>query len=358
MSRSLALWLFICAAMLFLTTQVGAVTRLTESGLSIVEWKPVTGAIPPLDDAAWNREFTLYQHSPQYRQVNAGMSLEEFKHIYFWEWLHRLLDRVLGLIYFIPLVLFWKQDKIPDTAKKPLVGIFALGMMQGVLGWVMVKSGLVDRPAVSPYLLAAHLMLAVTIFCCLLRMGFVFSVMPEAAAEKIMPLRKLARGAVAMVAVTMVWGAFTAGLRAGQLYNDTFPLMGNHLWPGEMFHDTPWWSNFFTNPAAVQFTHRVLGVLTFFKLLMVAVRGLSLKATQRRSGAKEISGAFAPRLNCLLTALLVMAFVQPGLGIATLLTHVNSTVATTHQAGALIIMALLMALLHNIPCKGDTHASH
>ncbi len=330
--------------MLFLTTQVGAVTRLTESGLSIVEWKPLTGAVPPLNEVVWNREFTLYQASPQYRQVNNGMSLEEFKHIYFWEWLHRLLDRVLGLIYFIPLVLFWRKDQIPAAAKKPLMGIFALGAMQGVLGWAMVRSGLIDRPAVSPYLLAAHLMLAVTIFCCMLRMGFAFSVTPEAGAEKLVRLRRLVRGAVAMVAVTMVWGAFTAGLRAGMIYNDTFPLMGAHLWPGETFHDAPWWINFFENHAAVQFTHRVLAVLTFFKLLMVAGRGLSLKAT--------------PRLNCLLTALLVMAFMQPGLGITTLLTHVNVAVATLHQAGALTIMALLMALLHNIPNKGDTHAPH
>jgi len=343
MTRPLALWLFVCAAMLFLTTQVGAVTRLTESGLSIVEWKPLTGAVPPLGDIAWDREFTLYQDSPQYRQVNNGMSLEEFKHIYFWEWLHRLLDRVLGLIYFVPLVLFWKKDQIPAPAKKPLLGIFALGAMQGVLGWAMVRSGLVDRPAVSPYLLAAHLMLAVTIFCCMLRMGFIFSVTREAEASALMPLRKIVRGAVAMVAITMVWGAFTAGLRAGQLYNDTFPMMGNHLWPGEMFHDVPWWSNFFANPAAVQFTHRVLAVLTFFKLLLVAVRGLSLRAT--------------PRLNCLLAALLFMAFTQVSLGVATLLTHVNIATATLHQAGALTIMALLMGLLHNIP-KGSTHAIH
>jgi cytochrome c oxidase assembly protein subunit 15 len=187
-------------------------------------------------------------------------------------------------------------------------------------------------------------MLAVTIFCCMLRMGFIFSVTPDAAAEKLMPLRKLVRGAVAMVAVTMTWGAFTAGLRAGQIYNDTFPLMGNHLWPGEMFHDAPWWSNFFANPAAVQFTHRVLAVLTFFKLTAVAARGFSLKAP--------------PRLRYLLTGLWVMACTQVGLGVATLLTHVNIAVATMHQAGALTIMALLMALLHNIPCKGDTDAPH
>jgi cytochrome c oxidase assembly protein subunit 15 len=342
MSKPVACWLFICAALLFLTMQVGAVTRLTESGLSIVEWKPVTGAMPPLDDSAWNREFSLYQASPQYKKVNAGMSLDAFKHIYFWEWLHRLLDRVLGLVYFIPFFWFWKKGQIPDTAKKPLLGIFALGAMQAVLGWVMVKSGLVDQPAVSPYLLAAHLMLAVMIFCCLLRMGFSLYAAPAGSAAKLSPLRGLARGAVAMVATTMAWGAFTAGLRAGLLYNDTFPLMGAHLWPGEMFHDAPWWRNFFENPAAVQFTHRALAVLTFFKLLAVAAKGISLKGTllQRQ----------------LLVALWIMACVQPAFGIATLLTHVNPAVATLHQAGALIIMALLMALLHSIPKGVKEHA--
>jgi cytochrome c oxidase assembly protein subunit 15 len=338
----LALWLFACAALLFVTTQVGAVTRLTESGLSIVEWKPVTGALPPLNAADWTHEFSLYQTSPQYKKVNTGMTLEDFKHIYFWEWLHRLLDRVLGIVYFVPFVLFWRRGKIPDTARKPLSAIFILGAVQGTLGWYMVKSGLVDRPAVSPYLLAAHLMLAVTIFCCLLRMGFIFSVMPEKAAKKLLPLRGLVRAAVAMVALTMIWGAFTAGLRAGQIYNDTFPLMGAHLWPGELFHDAPWWSNFFENPAAVQFTHRVLAVLTFCTLTAVAAKGLPLQDTTR--------------LRYLLAALGVMACAQVCLGIATLLTHVDIAVATLHQAGALTILALLMALLHNIPDRGDKHA--
>ena len=340
MSKSVASWLFICAALLFVTTQVGAITRLTESGLSIVEWKPVTGALPPMNDGDWQHEFTLYQTSPQYKKVNTGMTLEDFKHIYFWEWLHRLLDRVLGMVYFLPFAWFWKAGKIPAAAKKPLIGIFLLGAAQGTLGWAMVKSGLESRPAVSPYLLAAHLMLAVTIYCCLLRMGFIFSVTPGAAAQKLLPLRRLVRAAVAMVTVTMTWGAFTAGLRAGVLYGDTFPLMGAHLWPGEMFHLSPVLLNFFENPAAVQFTHRILAVLTFFLLVAVASKGRSLQD--------------ASRLRRLLVALWVMAFSQVGLGIATLLTHVNVAVATLHQAGALIIMTLLMALLHNIPRKGET----
>lgn len=332
-----ALWLFICAAALFLTTMVGAVTRLTESGLSIVEWKPLTGAVPPLNETAWQHEFNLYQASPQYQDVNKGMSLEDFKHIYFWEWLHRLIDRLIGVLYLIPFLWFWKRGYIPAERKKPLLGLFVLGGMQGVLGWAMVKSGLVDRPAVSHYLLAAHLMLALTIYCCLLRAGFLFSGPPEADAKKVSSMRGLVRFAVGMAAITMTWGAFTAGLRAGVLYDDTFPYMGQHLWPGEMFSFYPWWRNFFENAASVQFTHRVLAVLTFCTLMIMAVKGLKQKST--------------PRLARLFVAVQVMACVQVGLGISTLESHVNVVVATLHQAGALTIMALLMALLHNIPCK-------
>lgn len=343
MQKSVATWLFICAALLFVTTQVGAITRLTESGLSMVEWKPVTGAIPPLNDADWQHEFTLYQASPQYQKVNAGMSLDDFKHIYFWEWLHRLLDRVLGLVYFIPFVYFLCKGKISGTAWKPLGAIFLLGAAQGALGWYMVKSGLVNRPAVSHYLLAAHLMLALTIFCCLLRAGFIFSGV-KGLLEKLAPMRNLVRVAAAFVATTMVWGAFTAGLRAGVLYGDAFPMMGNHLWPGEMFDLSPAILNFFENPAAVQFTHRVLAVLTFCLLLTTSIRGL-----KANPGSK------------LLLALGIMSFVQVGLGISTLLSHVNVAVATLHQAGAIIILALLMAILHNvpcIPCKGKTDELH
>lgn len=341
--KSVALWLFMCALFVFVTTQVGAITRLTESGLSIVEWKPVTGALPPMNGQAWQEEFARYQTSPQYQKVNAGMTLEDFKKIYFWEWLHRLLDRLLGLVYFIPFVWFWKAGKIPAHAKKPLTGIFLLGAAQGALGWIMVKSGLESRPAVSHYLLAAHLMLAVTIFCCMLRMAFIFNGHPSAVSEKLLPLRKLVRVAVGLVATTMIWGAFTAGLRAGVLYGDTFPLMGIHLWPGEIFHLSPVLLNFLENPAAVQFTHRVLAIATFSILVIVAAKGRTIK--------------LQPPVRQLLTALWIMACAQVGLGIGTLLTHVNIIVATLHQAGAIIILALLMALLHNIPRTGGKHAT-
>ncbi|MBU6475737.1 MAG: COX15/CtaA family protein [Alphaproteobacteria bacterium] len=332
---AVARWLFFCAAFVFFIAVVGAITRLTESGLSIVEWQPVTGAVPPLTHAAWMHEFALYKASPQYKMVNAGMDLAAFKHIFFWEWFHRLIDRLLGVVYALPLALFWARGKIPPRMKKPLLGILLLGGLQGLLGWYMVKSGLVHRPSVSHYRLAAHLMLAILIYCCFIRAGCLFGAAREAGSEALFRLRTLARVAVGAVAVTMTWGAFTAGLRAGLLYDDTFPYMGKRLWPGEMFFYKPWWINLIDNPASVQFTHRVLAVTTFSILLVLAGRGLALKPP--------------PRLKRLLTGLALMAFVQVGLGVSVLLTHVDIIVAVAHQAGAMTIMALLMLLLHNIP---------
>jgi cytochrome c oxidase assembly protein subunit 15 len=336
-NKNMTRWLFVCAALLVLITLVGAITRLTESGLSIVEWKPVTGALPPTSEAAWSHEFSLYQTSPQYKKVNVGMSLDDFKKIYFWEWVHRLIGRLIGLAYALPLAFFWMREKIPAPAKAPLLGILGLGFLQGAMGWYMVSSGLVDQPAVSHYRLAAHLMLAVTIFCCLLRMGLALGVPRDEAGGDVRHLRPLVLGAVAIAATTMIWGAFVAGLRAGLIYNNDFPWMGAHLWPGEILHYEPWWKNFIENHAAVQFTHRVLAVLTFCTILTVATKGLFESASRG--------------MNKVFFALWTMACVQVVLGIATLMSHVNVAIATLHQAGAMTVMGLLMLLLHHIPTE-------
>ncbi len=341
-SRPLALWLFTCAAAVFLMALVGAVTRLTESGLSIVEWRPVTGALPPLDDAGWDRAFDLYKTSPQYKQVNAGMSLAEFKQIYFWEWLHRFWGRMIGVIYFIPLVYFLARKRIPDDAKKPLFGILALGFLQGLLGWFMVKSGLVDQPAVSHYRLAAHLGLALVIFCALFRMGLNFSLnenSPRPAEGQNDALRPLIKITLALAGLTILWGAFVAGLRAGMIYN-SFPLMGAHFWPDEIFALSPLWKNFFENHAAVQFTHRLLAILTFLQTMFLVWKSFTFACPVRR--------------RILFIALGLTAWLQVALGITTLLTQVNLAAAVLHQAGALALLALLMALLHDIPCVKKT----
>lgn len=330
----IAAWLFTCAAAVFLMALIGAVTRLTESGLSIVEWKPVTGALPPTTEALWEREFDLYKTSPQYQKVNRGMTLEEFKRIYFWEWLHRLWGRLIGLVYFVPFLYFLLRKRLPEESKRYFYGILALGFLQGGMGWYMVKSGLVDEPAVSHYRLAAHLMLAFLIYACLFRLGLSFAVRPDFDAAKLSKMRGLVRGTLALAAVTMTWGAFVAGLRAGLLYN-TFPTMDGHWVPPELFQHRPLWSAFFEEPAVVQFTHRVLAVLTFIKVVLLARK----------------ARAFHPpaRVARVFRGLLVVAAAQVGLGVATLLTQVDIVLAVCHQAGALALLTLLVWLLHEIP---------
>lgn len=329
-----AVWLYACAFAVLAMAVIGAVTRLTESGLSIVEWKPITGALPPMDDASWTREFDLYKKSPQYIKVNAGMSLLEFKNIYFWEWLHRLWGRMIGLIYFVPFVYFWARGRLPRESLPSFAGILALGFLQGFMGWYMVKSGLVDQPAVSHYRLAAHLILAWLIYAALLRTALRFSVRPSRDASALSPLRGRVRGALMMVVITMTWGAFVAGLRAGLLYN-TFPTMNGHWFPPEMMAVTPVWKAFVAEPATVQFTHRVLAVLTLLKIFSVAFRARAFHLPARVQG--------------LITAVVVMALVQVALGISTLLLQVPVALAATHQAGAFILTGLLVALLHDIP---------
>lgn len=333
--RHIGFWLFTCAAAVFLMALIGAVTRLTESGLSIVEWKPVTGALPPLSAADWEHAFDLYKTSPQYRKVNFGMSLAEFRQIYFWEWLHRLWGRMIGVIYFVPLLYFWARRQIPDAAKKHLVAILALGFLQGALGWFMVRSGLIDQPAVSHYRLAAHLGLAALIFCALFRGGMVFSAPPEPLPRT---LGNMVKATLALAAATMLCGAFVAGLRAGLIYN-TFPLMGARLWPGEIFSLSPVWKNFFENHATVQFTHRVLAAATFCQVLFLA--------------GKSLSFSCSARMRRLFIALGIAAVLQVALGITTVLTQVNIAAAVLHQAGAFVVLALLMALLHNAPQAGE-----
>lgn len=332
-NRSIALWLFISAASVFAMAIIGAITRLTESGLSIVEWNPVMGALPPLNESDWQREFDLYKQSPQYIKVNHGMTLDEFKNIYFWEWFHRLWGRIIGLIYALPLVYFWRQ--IPRDWRPRFVGILLLGGCQGAMGWYMVKSGLVDAPAVSHYRLAAHLMLAFLIYACLVRLGLCFwSKEKPVNAWYTAKLSRFSRGTTSLAVLTMIWGAFTAGLDAGMVYN-TFPKMDQHWLPPEIFAHQPIWRGFFEDPAVVQFTHRLLALLTFCKISVIIYYVLRHKI-----------GGEVRKTTMLLAAAITL---QIGLGIATVLTQVNLVLATLHQGGALVLLTALMLLLHNLP---------
>lgn len=308
-------WLFFTAFMVFAMAVIGAITRLTESGLSMVEWKPLIGAIPPLSEAEWHRVFDLYKETPEFQHKNSWMQLEDFKKIFFWEWLHRLWGRVIGLVYALPLLWFWVRGQIPQGYKGKLLFVLLLGAGQGFMGWYMVMSGLVDRPDVSHFRLAAHLSLALVIYAALLWIAFDLKGRDKISCS----FGQLRHGwiAFAFIAVTIVWGAFVAGLDGGMVYN-TWPKMDAHWIPPEVTglfaitHD----------PAAVQFVHRWIAVLTGLIVFSYAWR------------VKSGSIAF-------------MMFAQIGLGIATVMTQVSIPLAAAHQAGAMILIALMVYSLQN-----------
>jgi len=310
-------WLFFTAAMVFAMATIGAITRLTESGLSMVEWKPLIGAVPPLTQAQWDHVFDLYKATPQFQQVNASMDLAGFKHIFFWEWLHRLWGRTIGLVFALPLVWFWVRGKIPQGYKLKFIGVLILGGLQGALGWYMVLSGLVNEPAVSHFRLAAHLVLALVLMGTLLWLALDF--VPQKK-EVIVTFCRKRHGwiALAFVATTIIWGAFTAGKDGGMLYN-TWPKMNEYWVPPEVtglfsvLHD----------PAAIQFVHRWLAIATLC-----------------------VTGSFAWRMKN--APLLGMMIVQVGLGISTLLSQVYIPLAAMHQAGAMIVLSLLIKQLHDL----------
>jgi len=310
--------------MVFMMAMIGAITRLTESGLSITTWKPVTGALPPLNHDAWMDEFSSYQQSPEFQKKNSGMTLDDFKKIFFWEWLHRLWGRLIGIVFALPLAWFWLRGQVASGYKLKFVGLLALGGLQGAVGWWMVKSGLINNPAVSHYRLATHLGLAVFLYAVMIWMALTLwrrdgaLVMRQQTSTP--NLRLHGRLALLLVAVTMVWGAFVAGLDAGLIYNE-WPLMGGHFMPGEMWDAAPAWLNLFENHAAVQFTHRWMAFTTF---LAVA--------------------AFAWRVASPVLAATV--FLQLGLGIATLVTSVALPLAALHQAGAILTLTALLYQLH------------
>lgn len=319
-------WLMICAILVFFMAVIGAVTRLTESGLSIVEWKPVTGALPPLSTDAWDAEFAKYQQSPQGETTNAGISLSEFKNIFFWEWLHRLWGRFIGLAFALPLMFFWLTKRVAEGYKAKFLGVLALGGLQGFVGWWMVASGLVDNPAVSHYRLATHLGLAILLATVMYWMAL--TLLRRDGSLVMRPIdstpciRRHGRCALVFLAITIIWGAFVAGLDAGLIYNE-WPLMGGAFMPGEMWHITPAWLNIFENHAAVQFTHRWLAFATFVLVLSFAWRVKS---------------------PWLATAIVL----QLGLGILTLISHVALPLAAMHQAGAIITLSALLYELHRV----------
>jgi cytochrome c oxidase assembly protein subunit 15 len=332
-NRAIAVWLFVCCALVFAMIVVGGVTRLTHSGLSIVEWQPLVGTLPPLTDAQWQETFAKYQLTPEFRQVNHAMSLAEFKGIFWWEYAHRLLGRSIGAVFLVPFLWFAVRRRIPEGYGWKFAAIFVLGGLQGAMGWYMVQSGLVDDPRVSQFRLTAHLGIALAIFAAMLWAGM--SLVASKRAEHGAPqgsTRRLAFGVAALVFVMALTGGFVAGIRAGFAYN-TFPLMNGSIVPAEIFLIDPWWKNFFWNMATVQFDHRVLAWLLAFAvpLLWWKLRKVPPVPARARAGGS------------LLLALLAL---QITLGIATLLLVVPVPLAAAHQAGAVLVFAAALNVAH------------
>jgi len=331
--RPVVLWLFVCCFMVFATLVVGGVTRLTHSGLSIVEWQPLLGAIPPLSAADWQAVFEKYRQSPEFIHVNHAMDLAGFKVIFWWEWTHRLLGRLIGAVFFLPLLGFWIGKRLPDGLGPKLAGIFLLGGLQGALGWYMVKSGLVDDPRVSQYRLAAHLGLAFLIFGLLLWVALGLSTLRSLAGPdpRRAVLGRLGGGLLLLVFVMVLSGALVAGTHAGAIYN-TFPSMGGHWLPPELFDYAPAWKAPFEHHTTIQFDHRLIAG-SLFLLLPVYCLKVATRVPAARTAALAVIGMLA---------------VQLGLGIATLVNGVPVALAATHQAGAMALFGLVVWLNHRL----------
>jgi cytochrome c oxidase assembly protein subunit 15 len=338
--RAVRWWLISVAALIALMVLVGGATRLTESGLSIVEWKPVAGSLPPLSETQWTEAFEAYKKIPQYRELNAGMSLSEFKEIFWWEWSHRLLGRFIGVAYLVPFLFFLWRGGLPGELKRRLWLLFALGGLQGAVGWWMVASGLTERVEVSQYRLASHLVLALLIFA-----GIVWTLRRLAERPQSLTPARLRFTSALLVVVTFVqiyFGALVAGLRAGRAYN-TWPQIDGALIPSaeRLWFETPWWRNLFDNVLAVQFEHRMTAYLLF------ALAGLhAFDAVRSRAGAAA-GGALW---------LFAAVSLQAVLGILTLLNEVPLGLALAHQAVAIVVLMLAVMQAERLASRQSAEA--
>ena len=326
-----ARWLLVCCALVFAMVVLGGVTRLTGSGLSMVDWRPVTGWLPPLGADAWAQEFSRYQASPEFAKVNSHMSVDDFKGIFWLEYLHRLLGRVIGVVFLLPFLFFAWRGYIARRELPKYGLMFLLGAFQGALGWYMVKSGLVDNPRVSQYRLTAHLVSAFAIYAFMFWVALSLIYPPNGNGRH--PRFGRTAALTGLIAVTIVSGGFVAGLKAGKVFN-SFPKMGEYWLPPGAFALDPLWRNFFENTATVQFDHRVLAVTTF--LLIVAywwsMRGSDLPGRLRKG----------------VNALLHTATLQVALGIATLLLVVPILLAAAHQAVAMLLFTVALYLCNGL----------
>lgn len=341
--RAIAVWLFVMCALVFGMVVLGGVTRLTGSGLSMVNWAPIMGWLPPLNQAEWMAAFTAYQASPEFNLINIGMDLEGFKGIFWLEFLHRLLGRTIGLAFLLPFLWFLIRGKIERGMAPKFFFMFILGGLQGVLGWYMVKSGLVKNPHVSQYRLTAHLLAAFAIFAYMFWVGLGLWFKGRAPIRGIdhRGLARLARLVTWTIVVTVTSGGFVAGLKAGLAFN-TFPLMNGRLVPDGFLMFTPAWRNFFENIATVQWDHRFLALLLSLLILWL----------WRRSRSFDLPREARLGINLMLG----MWLIQISLGITTLLFYVPVPLASAHQAGAVVLFAL--GLFVNFHLRTDPEEAH
>jgi heme a synthase len=334
--RIMAIWLFICCATIFSMVILGGVTRLTGSGLSMVEWAPLMGILPPLSQTEWLETFTLYKSSPEFKLINFAMDLNGFKSIFWFEYSHRVLGRFIGILFFFPMVFFFFKGWVSASLKPKLIAMFILGGLQGLMGWYMVKSGLVNNPHVSQYRLTAHLSLALIVYAYIFWMALSLYFQNDENLNKESNIGTLKPRSIYLslfVFITALSGGFVAGLKAGHAYN-TFPLMNGQLIPDGLFSLNPVWANFFENVTTVQFDHRLLATALFISII-----SFYIVAIRKNPPARVKLG---------LHLMLAMLFVQVTLGISTLLLHVPVALAASHQGGALVLFTLVLFVAHQI----------
>ncbi|MDR9407204.1 MAG: COX15/CtaA family protein [Balneolaceae bacterium] len=335
-------WYWSGAILIFVMVVVGGITRLTGSGLSMVDWNPIMGAIPPLSDAQWEETFEQYKQFPEYQQINYNMELSEFKTIFFWEYIHRLIGRILGLVFIVPFAWFVIKKKIDSKNIKRGIILFTLGLSQGFLGWFMVMSGLVDIPEVSHYRLAAHLLLAFTIvgFCIWYALDLTPSANPRE--ETVKELRWWLYGLMGLLVIQIIYGAFVANMQAGHVYN-TFPKMYEHWAPPELWVIEPLILNFFDNIVTVQWIHRVFGTLIGLIAIAIWIRSFILDTT-----------FFTKKWSLSLLAIVLAQYL---IGVFTLVFHVPIWLGVLHQAMALVLFGFIVAFLKTLN-QTDSLGSH
>ena len=330
--RALSRWLLVVAALVFLMVVVGGITRLTESGLSITRWEPVSGTVPPLNAEEWEAEFDAYKTSPQYQKINRGMTLAEFKDIFFWEYVHRLLGRVIGLAFAIPFLWFAWKKAIPRGYGWRLGALLALGGLQGFIGWWMVASGLIDRPDVSHLRLAVHLLTAFLILAGLIWTALDLRLLDRDPAAKPVRMPTVGIWALSILGVQMLFGAYVAGLDAGYAFN-TWPMMGSEWFPADTPMLEPFLRNYVDNPIVVQFIHRWVAFAVAVMVLLLAFE------------------AWSRNLRLEAVAVVAAVFVQILIGILTLLTGVDLWIAVAHQGMAAILLGMIVLAAHRIGAR-------